>query len=153
MAPICDAFYETGFQAARAATMENPLAKEAVRIAQEKADKVVLATNPLFPMAGQKTRLSWLGLSPEDFDLVTCYTSDRHCKPNPAYFADICARLDLEPAKCLMIGNDDREDMHCATAAGMSAYLVTDCRLPDKEHPWTGPMGTFSDMVQMLEKL
>ena len=43
--------------------------------------------------------------------------------------------------------------MHCATAAGMTAYLVTDCRLLDKEHPWTGPMGTFSDMVQMLEKL
>lgn len=151
--PICDAFYEHGFQAARAATMENPLAKEAVRIAREKADKVVLATNPLFPMAGQKTRLSWLGLSPEDFDLVTCYTSDRHCKPNPAYFADICARLDLDPAKCLMIGNDDREDMRCATAAGMTAYLVTDCRLPDAEQPWDGPMGTFADMVQMLEKL
>ena len=47
--PICDAFYEHGFQAARAATMENPLAKEAVRIAQEKADKVVLATNPPLP--------------------------------------------------------------------------------------------------------
>ncbi len=151
--PICDAFYETGFQAARAATMENPLAKEAVRIAREKADKVVLATNPLFPMAGQKTRLSWLGLTPEVFDLVTCYTSDRHCKPNPAYFADICARIDLDPAKCLMIGNDDKEDMHCATAAGMSAYLVTDCRLPDKDQPWAGPMGTFADMVQMLEKL
>ena len=151
--PICDAFYETGFQAARAATMKNPMAKEAVRIAREKADKVVLATNPLFPMAGQKTRLSWLGLTPEDFDLVTCYTSDRHCKPNPAYFADICARLDLDPAKCLMIGNDDKEDMHCATAAGMSAYLVTDCRLPDKDQPWEGPIGTFADMVQMLEKL
>lgn len=151
--PICDAFYETGFQAARAATMENPLAKEAVRFAREKADKVILATNPLFPMAGQKTRLSWLGLAPKDFDLVTCYTSDRHCKPNPAYFADICARLDLDPTKCLMIGNDDREDMHCATAAGMAAYLVTDCRLPDKEQPWNGPMGTFADMVQMLEKL
>ena len=151
--PVCDVFYDQGFQAARAATTANPLAKEAVRIAREKADKVVLATNPLFPMAGQKTRLSWLGLTPGDFDLVTCYTSDRHCKPNPAYFADICARLELDPAKCLMIGNDDREDMHCAAAAGMSAYLVTDCRLPDKENPWTGPMGTFADMLQMLEKL
>lgn len=151
--PICDAFYDNGFQAARAATLENPLAKEAVRIARKKAEKVVLATNPLFPMAGQKTRLSWLGLTPEDFDLVTCYTSDRHCKPNPAYFADICARLDLDPAKCLMIGNDDKEDMHCATAAGMSAYLVTDCRLPDKEKPWDGPMGTFREMLQMLENL
>ena len=151
--PVCDAFYATGFQAARAATKENPLAKEAVRLAREKADKVVLATNPLFPMAGQKTRLSWLGLTPEDFDLVTCYTSDRHCKPNPQYFRDICQHLDLDPARCLMIGNDDREDMHCAAALGMNCYLVTDCRLPDQEHPWTGRMGSFADMVKMLENL
>ena len=151
--PVCDAFYNAGFQAARAATKDNPLAKEAVRIAREKADKVILATNPLFPMAGQKTRLSWLGLTPEDFDLVTCYTSDRHCKPNPAYFQDIFQRLDLEPGKCLMIGNDDREDMHCGTAAGMETYLVTDCRLPDKDNPWTGAQGTFCEMIEMLKAL
>ena len=151
--PICDAFYSEGFQAARAATKENPLAREAVRLAHEKADKVVLATNPLFPMAGQKTRLSWLGLTEEDFDLVTCYTSDRHCKPNPAYFHDICQRLSLDPAQCLMIGNDDKEDMHCAAAAGIAGYLVTDCRLPDKEHPWAGAQGSFAEMVEMLRKL
>lgn len=151
--PVCDAFYNVGFQAARAATKENPLAVEAVRAAREKADKVVLATNPLFPMAGQKTRLSWIGLAPEDFDLVTCYTSDRHCKPNPAYFHDICQRLQLDPARCLMIGNDDREDMDCATAAGMDAYLVTDCRLIDKDQPWQGAQGTFAEMVAMLKSL
>lgn len=151
--PICDAFYSTGFQAARAATKENPLAKEAVHLAREKADKVVLATNPLFPMAGQKTRLSWLGLALEDFDLVTCYTSDRHCKPNPAYFMDVCQRLSLDPEKCLMIGNDDKEDMQCASALGMDCFLVTDCRLIDQENPWQGRMGTFAEMVEMLQKL
>ncbi len=151
--PICDAFYTTGFQAARSATKENPLAVEAVRLAREKADKVVLATNPLFPMQGQSTRLSWIGLTPEDFDLVTCYTSDRHCKPNPAYFLDICDRLSIDPKQCLMIGNDDKEDMHCAAAAGMDCYLVTDCRLMDKENPWTGAQGSFADMVEMLRNL
>ena len=151
--PVCDAFYAAGFQAARAATKENPLAREAVRIAREKADKVILATNPLFPMAGQKTRLSWLGLTPEDFDLVTCYSTDKYCKPNPAYFHDVCQRMGIDPRTCLMIGNDDREDMHCATAAGMDAYLVTDCRLIDKDNPWQGAMGSFSEMVEMLKSL
>lgn len=151
--PVCDAFYAAGFQAARAATKENPLAREAVRIAREKADKVILATNPLFPMAGQKTRLSWLGLTPEDFDLVTCYSTDKYCKPNPAYFHDLCQRMGIDPRTCLMIGNDDREDMHCATAAGMDAYLVTDCRLIDKDNPWQGAMGSFSEMVEMLKSL
>ncbi len=151
--PVCDAFYANGFQAARAATMDNPLAKEAVRLAREKADHVILATNPLFPMAGQKTRLSWLGLTPEDFDLVTCYTSDRHCKPNPAYFQDICTRFSLNPAKCLMIGNDEREDMYCASALGMDCYLITDCLIPCEEHPFTGERGSFPQLIEKLRAL
>lgn len=151
--PVCDAFYNSGFHAARAATWENPLAIEAVRAAREKADRVILATNPLFPMAAQRTRLSWLGLSPEDFDLVTCYATDRHCKPNPAYFIDICRHFSLDPEKCLMIGNDDQEDMACASSLGMDCYLVTDCRLPDKENPWNGPQGTFREMTDMLKSL
>lgn len=151
--PICDAFYAGGFHAARVATGENPLAVEAVRAAREKAEKVILATNPLFPMAGQLTRLSWLGLKKEDFDLVTCYSSDRFCKPNPAYFTDICARMGLEPGRCLMIGNDDREDMVTAAAAGIPGYLVTDCRIPMADAPWQGPQGTFADMLAMLKAL
>lgn len=151
--PICDSFYAGGFHSARAATAPNPLAAEAVRIAREKADKVILATNPLFPMAGQITRMSWIGLTPEDFDLVTCYATDRFCKPNPAYFTDVCRRMSLDPARCLMIGNDEREDMAAATAVKMDAYLVTDCRIPCSEAPWAGPQGSFSDMLAMLKAL
>lgn len=149
----CDHFYDEGFHAARIATMPNPLAVEAVRVAREKAGKVVLATNPLFPMQGQETRMSWLGLKPADFDLVTCYSSDRFCKPNPAYFVDVCRRIGVAPDKCLMIGNDEREDMACAASLSMDAYLVTDCRIPCADMPWQGPQGSFRDMLAMLKSL
>ena len=151
--PVCDRFYSGGFHLARAATTDNPLAAKAVAAARSKAEKVILATNPLFPMAGQATRLSWLGLTPEDFDLVTCYSSDRFCKPNPAYYRDICARMSLDPARCLMIGNDDREDMYAARAAGIAGYLVTDCRIPQEDDPWQGAQGSFREMVDMLNAL
>lgn len=151
--PVCDAFYTTGFHAARQATGENPLAVHAVRAARQKADKVILATNPLFPMVGQQTRMGWMGLTTEDFDLVTSYETDSFCKPNPQYYHDICRRMGVDPAHCLMIGNDDREDMHAATAAGMTTYLVTDCRIPDAQHPWQGPQGSFADMLHMLQSL
>lgn len=151
--PRCDHFYYEGFHAARIATTPNPLAVEAVRIAREKAGKVVLATNPLFPMQGQETRMSWLSLKPADFDLVTCYSSDRFCKPNPAYFVEVCRRIGVEADKCLMIGNDEREDMACAASLGMDAYLVTDCRIPCADMPWQGPQGSFSDMLAMLKSL
>ena len=151
--PAADAFYSNQFHRARAATAENPLAVEAVRVAREKAQKVVLATNPLFPMVGQKSRMGWVGLKPEDFDLVTSYETDRYCKPNPAYFLDVCRRIGVKPEECVMIGNDETEDMAAATAAGIPAcFLVTDCRIAG-EAGWNGPQGTFAEMVEWLRAL
>jgi len=149
----CDDFYSNEFMDAKRFTGENPYAADAVRLAREKADTVILATNPLFPLAGQRSRLSWIGLKPEDFDLVTHYESDCFCKPNPEYFLAICSRLKLQPERCLHIGNDDREDMWAAQKAGLKSYLVTDCRIQDPEHPWEGPQGNFRDMLNMLESL
>ena len=47
-----DAFYSNEFNNVKECTGENPLAAEAVKAARTKAEKVVLATNPLFPMDG-----------------------------------------------------------------------------------------------------
>lgn len=149
----CLDFYGNEFQAAKQFTGENPLAAQAIRLARTKAQKVVLATNPLFPMVGQKTRMGWVGLKPEDFDLVTAYEQERFCKPNPQYYTSICDRLGLNPAQCLMIGNDENEDMYAGTQAGMHCWLVTDWMIPCREHPWEGPKGTFEQTLEMLGKL
>lgn len=151
--PDCLDFYGNEFHAAKAFTEENPLAADAIHAAREKAELVVLSTNPLFPMVGQHTRMSWVGLAPEDFDLITAYESERYCKPNPMYFTDICRRLSLEPGECLLIGNDEKEDMYAGTAAGLDCWLVTDWMIPSAEHPWKGPRGTFAQTLQMLREL
>ena len=149
----CLEFYGKEFQLARQFTGENPLAAEAIRLAREKAQMVVLATNPLFPMVGQQTRMGWVGLKTEDFDLVTSYETERFCKPNPMYYTSICDRLGLKPEQCLMIGNDEKEDMYAAAQAGLNGWLVTDWMLPSPEHPWAGSGGSFSETVEMLKKL
>lgn len=149
----CLDFYEHEFNQGKQFTGENPLAAEAVRLAHEKAEHVVLATNPMFPMMGQKTRMSWIGLKPEDFELVTSYESDSYCKPNPAYFMSVCERIGVQPDECLMIGNDENEDMAACTKARLHGYLVTDCRIPSEKYPWTGMSGTFAEMIEMLRSL
>lgn len=151
--PVSDHFYAHGFHQARPSTQANPLAVAAVRLAHAKAEHVVLATNPLFPMAGQETRMSWVDLAPSDFDLVTSYESDCHCKPNAAYYQDICDRLHLQPSRCLMIGNDEGEDMHPAAALGMDAWLVTDCCIPCQSNPWKGARMTFAELIERLQAL
>jgi FMN phosphatase YigB (HAD superfamily) len=149
----CKDFYVHEFHRVKACTGENPLATVAVSVAGTKAEKVVLATNPLFPLAGQKTRMSWVGLSPEDFCMVTSYETDSYCKPNPKYFLSVCERIGVEPEECLLIGNDEYEDMYAGSLAGLDCYLVTDCMIADEKHPWEGAKGTFVEMLEMLRNL
>lgn len=151
--PICNGFYGNEFNEAIEYTLPNPLAKEAVAIAHEKASKVVLSTNPIFPEVGQKSRLSWLGLSYDDFDLVTSYENERFCKPNPQYFISIMERLGLTKDQILIVGNDEKEDCNCAKNAGIDCYLVTDTMIASKDYPWDGPKGTFSELMEVLAGL
>ena len=147
-----DAFYRDGFHKAAAFTAPTPLAKQAVTLARQKAERVVLATNPFFPRVAVDSRLSWAGLSPADFDLITSYENSHSCKPNPAYYREICQRRDLEPAKCLMIGNNADEDAGAAQAAGLSAYLLTDCLISEGTLP-DCPKGSFAELIAFLDAL
>ena len=149
----CLSFYANEFRNAKRYTMDNPLAIKAVKTAHMKADKVILATNPIFPKVGQNMRLGWIGLSEKDFDLVTCYEDECFCKPNPKYFDAVLSKMGLTPDECLMIGNDEKEDMLCATMAGIDCYLIEDTMIPCKEHPWNGERGSFEDMIDMLNGL
>lgn len=149
-----NAFYTTDFHKVKIlATDENPLAVKAVELARQKAEKVILSTNPLFPAVAQASRLSWIGLKPEDFDLVTAYEDNSYCKPNPKYFVAICEYMGLKPEECLMIGNDELEDMHTASSLGMDCYLVTDWMIPREGYTWTGKKGTFEDLLVFLDTL
>ena len=151
--PVTARFYTEQFHKAKAATAPTPLAARAVELARQKAPVVVLATNPLFPMAAQHSRLGWAGLAPAAFDQITAYEQSRFCKPNPAYYAAICRQLGLDPAACLMIGNDETEDMQAASALGMSGYLITDCLKPSRsDYRWAGPRGSFAQMVEWLQQ-
>ncbi len=148
-----DPFYSTTFHNIKSVTGENPLARAAVEAARQGDRKVVLATNPVFPSVAQDSRLSWIGLKREDFDLITDYSTDSFCKPNPKYYLSICERIGVKPEECLMVGNDESDDMMGASAAGLDCYLVTDCLIPSDKFTWTGERGTFSELVEKLKGL
>lgn len=147
-----DAFYTGDFNNAKASCWDNSNAKRAVAAARSLSDKVVLATNPLFPPCAVRTRLSWIGLTPEDFDYVTTYDNSRYCKPNPKYYAELKEKLDLDPDATLMIGNDIGED-GAAAAVGFDVYITTDCVLGDKDNLGNFKNGTFEELCEYLENL
>lgn len=150
---ITDEFYHSDFKHIKDYVGVNSRACDAVDAAHKSGRKVVLATNPVFPMSAQLERISWIGLSENDFDLITSYDNSKYCKPSPEYYLEICEKIDVAPNNCLMIGNDEREDMKAASDAGMNCFLVTDCRIMSKKFVWTGARGSFEQMVRMLEMI
>lgn len=148
----CDGFYSSEFHSAKDACSENPLARRAVELASGGGKRtVVLASNPIFPKVGHLSRMSWVGLEEKDFALITAYENQRFCKPNPEYYLEICRDIGVEPADCLMIGNDEKEDAWAASQAGLDCFLVTDCLIPCKSFHWEGMRGTFAQAVEYLE--
>ena len=150
--PVFDAFYQNEFHQAKAYTGPNPLAHKAIALARKHADKVILATNPLFPTVAVHARLSWIDIKPEVFDWITDYTNSSTCKPNPAYYIEICEKFGLDPKRCLMIGNNAQEDVEAGRVAGMDTFLVTDWLINSGEMP-DCPQGSFEDLIRYLEQL
>lgn len=150
---ILDEYYIGGFKLLKEFTGENPLAKDMIAAAHKNGRKVVLATNPVFPMAAQLERISWIGLGESDFDLITGYENSSFCKPNPKYFFEICEKIGVAPENCFMIGNDEGDDMRGAMAAGMDSFLVTDHRLMCDNFVWMGERGSFEQALRIVERM
>jgi HAD superfamily hydrolase (TIGR01549 family) len=118
-------FYADGYKKSREATASREAMRGAVGVLKEKGYRLVLATNPLFPREAIQDRIEWAGLDRDDFVHVSSFEDDHYCKPQPAYFREILDRLALDPAECLMVGNDAREDLVAGTL-GVKTWLVTD---------------------------
>jgi HAD superfamily hydrolase (TIGR01509 family) len=101
-----------------------PGGRAAVLEARELGLKVVIATNPLFPLCAVATRLTWAGLSDVPFDLATGLENMHYAKPQPQYYQEIAATIGVKPEECLMVGNDPVHDIAPAKTAGMHTFLV-----------------------------
>lgn len=149
--PHFDAFYANEFDRVKTSVGENPLARRAIDMLKQKGYEVVLATNPIFPLVGVQTRLSWLGLTAQDFSLVTSYENSKFCKPNPDYYREILQKIGKKPEECLMVGNDTAEDL-AALTVGLDCYLVTDCMIHRGGELPPVKQGSFEEFAALIEQ-
>lgn len=151
--PVFEDFYQNEFQQVAQACGYNPAAWQLIDGLKARGLRLVLATNPIFPAIATYSRVRWAGLTPEDFCHITTYENSRFCKPNPAYYRDILENLGLDPAECVMVGNDEGED-GAATALGLPVFLLTDCLICRPEVDTTGvPRGDYPALTQWLETM
>ena len=148
-----DRFYANEFNRARVIIPPTDLPVAIIAALKDKGYAVALATNPLFPPPAIVSRLDWIGLTTAHFALCTNYENARFCKPNPGYYHDIFAALQVAPEQCLMVGNNVVEDM-CAAALGCQTYLVTDyLENPEGADYSVYPQGTLADFAAWIERL
>jgi len=148
--PLFEEFYDQDFPGLNNGYGPVPGAHEALRAARDKGLKLVLATNPLFPRTAILERMRWAGIEKYPFELITSYEHMHACKPNLEFFQEIISRLDLEPSRSLMVGNDPYEDM-IAGKMGIKTFLAEDYLVQRKENLKPDFRGQLREAVALIE--
>ncbi len=148
-----DQFYDEGFPRLGSLTTPIPEAVCLVDWAFEQGHRVVIATNPLFPLKAIQHRLRWAGLPPEKypFALVTSYENMHFTKEMVAYYPEVLAQLGWPDDPALMVGDDIEREVKPTQAAGMPVFWVRNSAEGDGEQAGV-PQGPCDSVRGWLEK-
>jgi FMN phosphatase YigB (HAD superfamily) len=142
--PALEQFYVQIFPTLKSLTSPIPEAVRVVQAAFKQNDTLAIATNPLFPLTAIEQRLDWAGLSPEEypFSIVPSYENAHFAKPNPAFLAELLARLGWPEGPVVMVGDDPDNDVRCGLELGLPVYHVN--APPGEINPAAGVVGAGS---------
>ncbi|MEO0565444.1 MAG: HAD family hydrolase, partial [Chloroflexota bacterium] len=111
--------------------------------------EVVIATNPVYPETAIFQRMEWAGIpGPEAFAYVTTGDNSHFIKPSPMYYAEIIARVGVEPEATLMVGNSLKNDIAPATALGIHTFHLNYAGDEPNIHP--DQRGTLLDLIEHI---
>ncbi|GAB4510439.1 MAG: hypothetical protein OHK0046_07260 [Anaerolineae bacterium] len=136
---IFEQFYLEAYSSLRQCVKTIAVVPDLVAHLQTHGYSVVIATNPVYPAVAIQQRLAWAGLSErfEDYAFVTHAENMHFAKPNPAYYAEILARVGVEPDEAVMVGDSLINDMEPAGSVGLHTYHI------DRD----GTLADFYDVV------
>jgi len=148
-----DHFYDEVFPKLGSLTSPIPEALNLVEWAFEQGHRVVIATNPLFPLKAIQHRLRWAGLPPEKypFALVSSYETFHFTKETVAYYPEILAQLGWPDDPAVMVGDDIEREVKPTQAAGLPVFWVRKPGEVPAEHAGV-PQGPLESLRGWLEK-
>ncbi|MHB8133476.1 MAG: DinB family protein [Anaerolineaceae bacterium] len=117
---------------------------------------LIIATNPLFPKTAITQRVKWANLDPKinEYTLITSYEAFHFAKPNPAYFAEILAKLGWPEGPIGMVGNDWEMDILPAEVIGIPTYFLgkPEHVLNISRHPLSS-QGNWEELEDWVKKI
>ncbi|AIO19680.1 Phosphoglycolate phosphatase [Candidatus Izimaplasma bacterium HR1] len=148
-----DIFYDTLFENVKPSTYQNEAMIKSVKVLKEKGYKVVIATNPLFPIKANYHRIRWAGLNKDDFEYISSFEGNQYTKPHLEFYHEVLNSINKKPEECYMVGNDVFDDLP-AKKIGLETYLITDCLINSKNIPIdTNHQGEYDDFYQFVSEL
>lgn len=148
-----DKFYDEAFLKSKTAVSQNKFIQDSVKLLKEKGYKMVIATNPLFPLKAIHHRIRWAGFEPSEFEYITHYEKNHYCKPHLEYYEEILKDIDREAHECMMIGNDVQEDL-ISGKLGMQTFLIKDHMLHRTEESIIADhVGSYEDFYKFASDL
>jgi len=152
MMPLFDAFYEKDYDALAEYTKVDPDARVLLELASEQGYQLVVATQPIFPLAAIQARLRWAGVGVKEFayDYIATYDTMSACKPHPCFFQAILTRLERLPGECLMVGDSLDADMPAAQL-GIKTFWVDRGRFEKPSHVVADAQGSLRDLITLLQ--
>ncbi len=117
------AFYREEFPQLAHLAEADQLAPKVVQTAFELEYKVVIATNPVFPLSAIRERLRWAGVDHFPYHLITAGENMHFCKPHVEYYREIADKIVVDPKDCIMVG-DDYENDGAASKCGMETFIL-----------------------------
>jgi FMN phosphatase YigB (HAD superfamily) len=150
-----DQFYDDVFPGLGSLTKPIPEAVRLVDWAFEQGHRVVIATNPLFPLKAVQHRLRWAGLPPEKypFALVTSYENMHFTKETVAYYPEMLAQLGWPDDPAVMVGDDIEREVKPTQVAGLPVFWVRSTDEVPAEHAGVphGPLESFRGWLEKAE--
>ena len=147
-----DHFYDDVFPQLGSLTSPIPEAQRLVEWAFHQGHRVVIATNPLFPLKAIQHRLRWAGLPPEKypFALVSSYETFHFTKETVAYYPEMLAQLGWPDDPAIMVGDDVEREVKPTQAAGMPIFWVRKGGEAPAEHAGVpqGPLESFRGWLE-----
>jgi FMN phosphatase YigB (HAD superfamily) len=140
-------FYAEVFPTLRGSIAPRDGAREVVKMALRLGLRVVIATNPIFPLSAIRERMRWAHVDDLDVALVTSYEIMHATKPLGAYFTETATLIGSTAAECMMVGDDRVLDMSAADI-GMRTFYVGPDPVPASDYH-----GDLRDLAALLPRL
>jgi len=148
-------FYAEVFPTLRGFTKPQKATIPLIREAERRNWRVAIATNPIFPQAAIRHRLEWAGIpaGQHDFTVIPSYEQFHFAKPNPAFFAELLARIGWPEGKILMVGNDPDHDIRGASQMGIATFWISNGQPYPEGFPAPKASGKLEDLLPWLDSV